>query len=153
MPFISTTTSPPPGTVTGEFGTRFRLNVRAGAGQPRGLAGRPARAGRGADGHPDAEDGRAGRNRGGALAQAAGSAHDARRRLARERLARLSERERDIAIGVGAGKSNAEIGAALFLSVPTVKKHVSHIVTMLDLNNQVQIALLVHDAKLPGGPD
>jgi hypothetical protein len=23
----------------------------------------------------------------------------------------------------------------------------------LDLNNRVQIALLVHDAKLPGGPD
>jgi len=37
--------------------------------------------------------------------------------------------------------------------VPTVKKHVSHILTTLDLNNRVQIALLVHDAKLPGGPD
>jgi DNA-binding NarL/FixJ family response regulator len=86
------------------------------------------------------------------IAQAAGSAQDARRRQALEQLSRLSERERDIAIEVGAGKSNAEIGSALFLSVPTVKKHVSHILTTLDLNNRVQIALLVHDAKLPG-PD
>jgi DNA-binding NarL/FixJ family response regulator len=34
-----------------------------------------------------------------------------------------------------------------------VKKHLSHILTALGLNNRVQIALLVHDAKLPGGPD
>jgi len=87
------------------------------------------------------------------MAQAAGSAQDSRRRQAREQLARLSEREREIAAEVSAGKSNAEIGAALFLSVPTVKKHVSHILTALDLNNRVQIALLVHDAKLPGSPD
>jgi DNA-binding NarL/FixJ family response regulator len=86
------------------------------------------------------------------IAQTAGSAQEVRRRQAREGLTRLSERERDIAIEVGAGKSNAEIGSALFLSVPTVKKHVSHILTTLDLNNRVQIALLVHDAKLPG-PD
>jgi DNA-binding NarL/FixJ family response regulator len=87
------------------------------------------------------------------MAQAAGSAQDSRRRQAREQLARLSEREREIAAEVGAGKSNAEIGAALFLSVPTVKKHVSHILAALDLNNRVQIALLVHDAQLPGGQD
>ena len=38
--------------------------------------------------------------------------------------------------------------AVLFLSVPTVKTHVSSILTKLDLNNRVQIALLVHDAGL-----
>ena len=32
--------------------------------------------------------------------------------------------------------------------MPTVKKHVSHVLTTLDLNNRVQIALLVHDADL-----
>jgi DNA-binding NarL/FixJ family response regulator len=42
----------------------------------------------------------------------------------------------------------AEIGAVLFLSVPTVKTHVSSILTKLDLNNRVQIALLAHDAGL-----
>jgi DNA-binding NarL/FixJ family response regulator len=87
------------------------------------------------------------------IARAAGSAQDARYRRAREQLARLTEREREIATEVGAGKSNMEISAALFLSVPTVKKHVSHILTMLDLNNRVQIALLVHDADLGDGQD
>ena len=32
------------------------------------------------------------------------------------------------------------------------EKHVSHILTTLDLNNRVQIALLVHDADLGDGP-
>jgi len=89
------------------------------------------------------------------IARAAGSEQDARRTRAREQLARLSERERQIAAKVGAGKSNMEISTALFLSVPTVKKHVSHVLTTLDLNNRVQIALLVHDADLgdaPGAP-
>jgi len=87
------------------------------------------------------------------IARAAGSAQDARHRRAREQLARLSEREREVAAEVGAGKSNMEISAALFLSVPTVKKHVSHILTTLDLNNRVQIALLVHDAALGDGQE
>jgi DNA-binding NarL/FixJ family response regulator len=42
----------------------------------------------------------------------------------------------------------AEIAAVLYLSVPTVKTHVSSILTKLDLNNRVQVALLVHDAGL-----
>ncbi|WP_199917984.1 LuxR C-terminal-related transcriptional regulator, partial [Streptomyces virginiae] len=32
-------------------------------------------------------------------------------------------------------------------ALPTVKTHVSRILTRLDLNNRVQIALLVHDAS------
>ena len=40
-----------------------------------------------------------------------------RRRRAREQLARLSKRERQIVAAVGAGKSNMEISTALFLSV------------------------------------
>jgi DNA-binding NarL/FixJ family response regulator len=36
----------------------------------------------------------------------------------------------------------------LYLGVPTVKTHVSGILTRLDLDNRVQIALLVHDAGL-----
>jgi DNA-binding CsgD family transcriptional regulator len=36
------------------------------------------------------------------------------------------------------------------MSVPTVKGHVSHILTKLDLNNRAQIALLAHDAGLTG---
>jgi DNA-binding NarL/FixJ family response regulator len=73
---------------------------------------------------------------------------DARERYARTMLARLSEREREVAVAVGRGRSNAEIGAELFMSVATVKAHVSSMLTKLDLNNRTQIALLAHDAGL-----
>ena len=65
-------------------------------------------------------------------------------------LARLSERERDVAVAVGWGRPNAEISEELFLSVATVKAHVSSILTKLDLNNRTQIALLAHDAGMAG---
>jgi DNA-binding NarL/FixJ family response regulator len=73
---------------------------------------------------------------------------NARRQRARAALARLSEREREVAMAVGQGRSNAEISSDLFMSVPTVKQHVSRILTKLDLNNRTQIALLAHDAGL-----
>jgi DNA-binding NarL/FixJ family response regulator len=64
------------------------------------------------------------------------------------RLSRLSERERDVALALGQGRSNAEISAELFMSVATVKAHVSRVLTKLEMNNRVQVALLVHDAGL-----
>jgi len=73
---------------------------------------------------------------------------DARQRHARTTLARLSEREREVAVAVGRGRSNAQISDELFMSVATVKAHVSSILTKLDLNNRTQIALLAHDAGL-----
>jgi DNA-binding NarL/FixJ family response regulator len=63
-------------------------------------------------------------------------------------LDRLSEREREVALAVGQGLSNAEIGARLYMSVATVKAHVSRLLTKLDATNRVQIALLTHDAGL-----
>jgi DNA-binding NarL/FixJ family response regulator len=71
-----------------------------------------------------------------------------RKAEAQARLGVLNEREREVAEEVGKGRSNAEIAAALHLSVPTVKTHVSAILTKLGLNNRVQIALLTHDAGL-----
>ncbi|WP_424528911.1 response regulator [Sphaerisporangium viridialbum] len=82
------------------------------------------------------------------IARVAESGHDRRRAHARGRIALLNGREREVAVAVGHGRSNAQIGAVLHLSVPTVKTHVSSILTKLDLNNRVQIALLVHDAGL-----
>ncbi len=76
-----------------------------------------------------------------------GSEQDARAFTARARLALLGEREREVALAVGRGRSNAEIARELHLALPTVKAHVSRILTRLDLNNRVQIALLVHDAN------
>ncbi|MFD0891180.1 response regulator transcription factor, partial [Streptosporangium algeriense] len=69
-----------------------------------------------------------------------------RREQARALLGALSERERDVALAVGRGRSNAEIAAELYMSVATVKAHVSRVLTKLELNNRVQIALTVHDA-------
>jgi DNA-binding NarL/FixJ family response regulator len=87
------------------------------------------------------------------IARVADADHDRRRSRARDRLAQLADRERQIAIAVAEGKSNAEIGATLYLSVPTVKTHISRILTKLGLNNRVQIALLVHDADMVADPD
>ncbi|WP_198659105.1 response regulator transcription factor [Nocardiopsis sp. FIRDI 009] len=79
--------------------------------------------------------------------------HGGRAERARERLAALNARELDVAVAVGQGRSNADIASRLFLSVPTVKTHVSSVLTKLGLNNRVQIALLVHDARLLDGTD
>jgi DNA-binding NarL/FixJ family response regulator len=69
-------------------------------------------------------------------------------RAAQERLAGLTDRERDVAVAVGSGLSNAEIAARLYLSVPTVKAHISHLFTKLEVTNRVQVAICVHDAGL-----
>ena len=74
------------------------------------------------------------------------SAAGARAEDARDRLATLSPRERDVAFAVGRGQGNAEIAAALHLSVPTVKGHVSRLLDKLEVDNRVQIALLVQEA-------
>ncbi|MFF7438574.1 response regulator [Streptomyces sp. NPDC008122] len=76
-----------------------------------------------------------------------------RRATAAARLAELADREREVAVAVGRGRSNAEIAAELYMGVPTVKAHVSRILAKLGLNNRVQIALLVHDAGLSEGED
>jgi DNA-binding NarL/FixJ family response regulator len=72
---------------------------------------------------------------------------DDRTRHAREQLDRLTQREREVAIAIGLGKSNAEIGRELYMSVATVKAHVSRLLEKLQFNNRVQIALLAHDAR------
>jgi len=69
-----------------------------------------------------------------------------RRHHAREQLDLLSEREREVAVAIGHGKSNAEISRELYMSIATVKAHVSRLLEKLEFNNRVQIALLAHDA-------
>ncbi|WP_433350831.1 response regulator [Micromonospora sp. CA-111912] len=73
---------------------------------------------------------------------------DPRRERALRLLAGLSEREREVAVALGQGRTNAEISVELFMSVATVKAYVSRLLTKLDLNNRVQVAILVHDAGL-----
>jgi DNA-binding NarL/FixJ family response regulator len=73
---------------------------------------------------------------------------DGRRAASQALLARLTDREREVAVAVAQGKSNAEIAGELYMSVATVKAHVSRLLAKLELNNRVQIALLAHDAGL-----
>ncbi|WP_121749926.1 response regulator transcription factor [Streptomyces sp. E2N166] len=82
------------------------------------------------------------------MEHAAGTAADTRATRARARVAALNDREREVAVAVGRGLANAAIAAELFMSVATVKTHVSRILAKLDLNNRVQVALLVYDAGL-----
>jgi len=67
---------------------------------------------------------------------------------AADRLTVLTERELEVAVCVGRGLSNSEIASELYLSIPTVKSHVSRLLTKLDCTNRVQVAMVVHDAGL-----
>ena len=76
------------------------------------------------------------------------SASSDRSTVAADRLTVLTERELEVAVCVGRGLSNSEIASELYLSVPTVKSHVSRLLTKLASTNRVQVAMIVHDAGL-----
>ncbi len=82
------------------------------------------------------------------LRQVRSGAPDDRSEAAGARMAVLTLREHEVAVCVGRGLSNAEIAAELYLSVPTVKAHVSRLFDKLAVTNRVQIAMVVHDAGL-----
>jgi DNA-binding NarL/FixJ family response regulator len=65
-----------------------------------------------------------------------------------EKLAVLSDREREVVILLAKGLSNAAISEQLWITEATVKTHVSRAFTKLDCDNRVQAALLVHRAGL-----
>jgi DNA-binding NarL/FixJ family response regulator len=68
------------------------------------------------------------------------------REKARAALDALSPRERDVALAVARGQTNAEIAAGLFIGVPTVKGHITQVMLKLGVTNRTQVALLVHEA-------
>jgi DNA-binding NarL/FixJ family response regulator len=84
------------------------------------------------------------------IAHVTDSETSARRDHANRLLARLTDREKEVAIAIAQGMPNAAIGAKLFMSIGTVKAHVTQVLTKLELDNRVQVALLAHDAGLPG---
>ncbi|GAB3206071.1 response regulator transcription factor [Marinactinospora endophytica] len=79
---------------------------------------------------------------------AVGGGDDDTRRRARERVATLSDREREVALAVSRGLSNTEIADSLFMSVSNVKAVVGRVMAKLDAPNRVLVANTVRDARL-----
>jgi DNA-binding NarL/FixJ family response regulator len=71
-----------------------------------------------------------------------------RRAEALQRVAALSDREREVLQLLGSGESNAELARRLFVSEATVKTYVSRLLAKLDLANRTQAAILAHEAGL-----
>ncbi|MFJ3215492.1 response regulator [Kitasatospora sp. NPDC086801] len=67
---------------------------------------------------------------------------------AREAVAGLTPREREVLACIGAGLSNGEIAARLAMAEATTKTHVSRILAKLRLRNRVQAAILAQDLGL-----
>lgn len=63
-------------------------------------------------------------------------------------VADLTDREREVARLLLAGRTNAEIGGRLAMSLATVKAHVTRIFTKLGVDNRVSAAMVLRDAGL-----
>ena len=65
-----------------------------------------------------------------------------------ERLAVLTDREREVLALVGRGMSNEEIGSALFLSPATARTHVSHAMGKLGARDRAQLVVVAYQTGL-----
>ncbi|WP_033514149.1 response regulator [Bifidobacterium pullorum] len=57
----------------------------------------------------------------------------------------LTDREREVLIEIAHGLSNQEIADKLFISLPTVKTHVAHILAKINARDRVQAVVFAYD--------
>jgi DNA-binding NarL/FixJ family response regulator len=79
---------------------------------------------------------------------AATGGREPQRPEAQRELAKLTDREREVAIEVARGSTNAEIAERLYMSVATVKANITRIFSKLGTDNRVRVAMKVRDAGL-----
>ena len=63
-----------------------------------------------------------------------------------QKLERLTTREREVFELVARGRSNAEIAGELFMAGPTVKTHVGHILTKLEVRDRIHAVIFAYEA-------
>ncbi|GAA3901961.1 response regulator [Microbacterium invictum] len=76
------------------------------------------------------------------------AAQKPRTSLAAGRLAELTEREREVLVLIGQGRSNSEIASALFIAEQTVKTHVGKVLAKVGARDRVQAVIFAYDAGL-----
>ena len=75
--------------------------------------------------------------------------YDYKEDVREHRLEDLTQREFEVFELIGKGYTNTEIGERLFISKNTVKKHVSQIISKLEVSDRIQVVLLAQKAFKP----